>query len=191
MLSTAPTSKRFPTTNQAKACYMCASPHGAPLIRVARIGPVSSCLLPGHRHTLVRLPARCLAGTTTRGTSASTTIAMRSRSAPSSRAGRTRCARTSGGRSGSSSARTGRTRGRCLGRRRTTTATERELGCGRRADASRCELIRRRRIRNLDPPTPVPAPLLVSANFLHIASRGLSNVELGHVCDDAACGHAT
>lgn len=25
-LSTAPTSKRFPTTNQAKACYMCAHP---------------------------------------------------------------------------------------------------------------------------------------------------------------------
>ena len=24
-LATAPTSKRFPTTNQAKACYMCAA----------------------------------------------------------------------------------------------------------------------------------------------------------------------
>ena len=52
-LSTAPTSKRFPTTNQAKACYMCAS-RRAPRISRTNTGdlhqPTTRELCVGHRY---------------------------------------------------------------------------------------------------------------------------------------------
>ena len=91
-LATAPTSKRFPTTNQAKACYMCAActaPDGSAPRRSHsrdarnRLSPEpSAALMMAHAHSRRRRVSR-VPGTTTRGTSANTTTARRSRSAPS------------------------------------------------------------------------------------------------------------
>ena len=45
-LATAPTSKRFPTTNQAKACYMCAAcmaPDGSAPGAATRVTRATDC----------------------------------------------------------------------------------------------------------------------------------------------------